>query len=75
MTTFDIAEVAMALELPCEAVQACIRCGVLPATDVGCRQLLAADAIVAFVPQPRRQEVRARLDAVERRRGGQHGEG
>ena len=75
MTTFDIAEVAMALELPCEAVQACIRCGVLPATDVGCRQLLAAGAIVAFVPQPRRDEVRARLDDIRCRRGGHHGQG
>jgi hypothetical protein len=29
--------------------------------------------VLAFVPQKRRQEVRARLDAVELRRGGHHG--
>ena len=70
MTCFDIAEVDEVLELPGGALDACIRAGLLAVIDIGCRRLVTADAVLAFVPQPRRDEVRARLDDIERRRGG-----
>ena len=70
---FDVAEVCEVLEIPADAVQACIRAGLLPVVEVGCRQLVTAGAVLAFVPERRRPEVRRRLDAVESRRGGRHG--
>ena len=70
---FAIAEVGEVLEMPSGALQACIRGGALPVVDIGCRQLVTAGAVLAFVPEKKRQEVRARLDAIELRRGGHHG--
>ena len=67
---FDVAEVAEALDVPREALDACIRAGALATFELGCRRLVTAGAVMAFVPEKKRQEVRARLDAVERRRGG-----
>jgi hypothetical protein len=75
MTCFDIAEVGEVLEMPGDALHACIRAGVLPVVDIGCRRLVTGDAVLAFVPEKRREEVRARLDDVELRRGGGHGQG
>ena len=70
MTTFDLPEVDEVLELPGGALHGFIRAGVLAVVDIGCRRVVTAEAVLAFVPQPRRQEVRARLDDVELRRGG-----
>ena len=67
---FDVDEIAEALEIGRDAVLACIRGGALPVVDIGCRRLVTAGAVLAFVPERRRVEVRARLDGVERRRGG-----
>jgi hypothetical protein len=67
---FDVAEVGEVLEIPADALQACIRAQLLPVVEVGCRRLLTAGAILAFVPERRRVEVSARLDAIARRRGG-----
>ena len=69
---FDIAEVAEVLELPNGALHGFIQAGLLPVTEVGCRCLVAAGAVLALVPEKRRQEVRDRLDAIELRRGGHH---
>jgi hypothetical protein len=73
MTCFDIAEVGEALDVPSGALQACIRAGVLAVVEVACRVLVADGAVLAFVPEQKRQEVRARLDDIERRRGGHRG--
>jgi len=67
---FDVAEVAEALEIPADALQACIRAGLLPVVEVGCRRLVTAGAVLAFVPERKRPEARQRLDDIERRRGG-----
>ena len=74
MTCFDITEVGEVLDLPSGALHGFIRAGLLAVTEVGCRRLVTGDAVLAFVPEKRRQEVRARLDDVELRRGGHHGQ-
>ena len=68
MTCFDIAEVGEALVMPRDALDGFIRAGVLAVVEVGCRRLVEAEAVLASVPEPRRQEVRDRLDAIELRR-------
>jgi hypothetical protein len=73
MTCFDVAEVGEVLEMPSGALQACIQAGLLAVVDIGCRRLVTAGAVLAFVPEKKRQEVRVRLDDVERRRGGHRG--
>lgn len=70
---FDVAEVAEALEIPTDALQACIRAQLLPVVDIGCRRLVTAGAVLAFVPEPKRAELVGRLDDIERRRGGHRG--
>ena len=70
MTCFDLPEVDEVLALPNGALHGFIRAGLLAVVDIGCRRLVTGDAVLAFVPQPRRQEVRARLDDIRCRRGG-----
>jgi len=67
---FTVGEAGEALDMRPDAVQACIRAGVLAVVDIGCRRLVTAGALLAFVPEKKRGEVRARLDDIERRRGG-----
>ena len=73
MTTFDLPEVDEVLELPSGALHSFIQAGLLAVVDIGCRRLVTGDAVLAFVPEKRRGEVRLRLDAVELRRGGHRG--
>jgi hypothetical protein len=73
MMTYTIAEVGEVLEMPSDALHGCIRAGLLAVIDIGCRRLVTAGAVLAFVPERRRVEVRARLDDIELRRGGQRG--
>jgi hypothetical protein len=75
MMTYTIAEVGEVLEMPSGALHGFIQAGLLAVTEVGCRRLVTGDAVLAFVPQKRRDEVRARLDDVELRRGGGRGQG
>ena len=70
MRTFDVAEVGEALSMPSGALEACIRGGVLPVLYIGYRRLVTAEAVLAFVPERKRQELRVRLGGIERRRGG-----
>ena len=69
---FDVVEVAEAVGVPREALDACIRAGALATFELGCRRLVTAGAVMAFVPEKKRQEVLARLDEIELRRG-RHG--
>ena len=71
---FDVVEVAEALDVPREALHACIQAGALATFELGCRRLVTAGAVMAFVPEKKRQEVLARLDEIELRRG-RHGQG
>ena len=75
MKCFDLPEVDEVLDLPGAALDGLIQSGILPVVELGCRRLVEAEAVLAFVPETTRPATRARLDAIELRRGGHHGQG
>ncbi len=61
---------AEVLDVNSEALDALLRAGVLAVVDISCRRLVTTEAILAHFPAPTRGEVRAKLEAIERRRAG-----